>query len=218
MGNVINFKDLEQIDLFEKTGTVSLEVKGKVINIPIKIKNLETSIMDIDVTPNVLKLKKAIQSFKTFEPEQRKMIESAEGFNPMERNQFIITWDMTDVDTAREIKHSALKRMVLEVVKEFDMDYKGVNSKGEEVDLWTLWGIEKGKYEQLCEVFIRMGVDEVLINNIAVQISKIKNGTMLERIEEDVAVEGEVETKEKTPSKRRAKKQDTESERVELMP
>ena len=163
-------------------GVVSLEVKGKVINIPIKIKNLETSIMDIDVTPNVLKLKKAIQSFKTLEPDQKKMIESAEGFNPLERNQFIITWDMTDTDTAREIKHSALKRMVLEVVKEFDMDYKGINSKGEEVDLWTLWGIEKGKYEQLCEVFIRMGVDEVLINNIAVQISKIKNGTMLERI------------------------------------
>ena len=83
-----------QVNLFEKTGIVSLEVKGRTINIPIKIKNLETSIMDIDITPNKLKLKSTLQSFKALEPEQRKIIENSEGFNPHERNQFVKIYDI----------------------------------------------------------------------------------------------------------------------------
>jgi hypothetical protein len=165
--------------------------------------------MDIDVTPNKAKLKTTLQSFKTIDPMQRKIIEESEGFNPNERNQFVRIYDITDEETAKELKHSALKRMVLEVVKEFDMDYKGINSKGEETDLWTLWGIEKGNYASLCEKFMRMGVDEVLITQISVQIAKIKNGTMLERIEEDIEIE------EKSPSKKRGKKSDTELTRTE---
>ena len=212
MSNVINFKDLEQIDLFEKSGTVSLEVKGKVINIPVKIKNLETSIMDIDISPNRTKLKTTLQSFKTLDPQQKKIIEQSDGFNPNERNQFVKIYDITDEETARELKHSALKAMVLEVVKEFDMDYKGVNGKGEETDLWTLWGIEKGNYGSLCEKFMRMGVDEVLITQISVQIAKIKNGTMLPEIETEIDEEDKKE--EKFPSKRR-KKSDTDTTRTE---
>jgi hypothetical protein len=214
MSNVINFKDLEQVNLFEKTGIVSLEVKGRTINIPIKIKNLETSIMDIDITPNKLKLKSTLQSFKALEPEQRKIIENSEGFNPHERNQFVKIYDITDMETARELKHSALKTMVLEVVKEFDMDYESENSKGEKVTLWQLWNLEKGQYAELCETFMRMGVDEVLISTLAVQIAKIKNGTMLERIEEDVEVENEEVKVEKSPRKRKSKA-DTDSTRTE---
>ena len=57
------------------------------------------------------------------------------------------------------------------------------------INLWKFWEIPEGDYDSLAEWFLEMDVDDTFIAELSLQIAKIKNGTMLEALDETVVEE-----------------------------
>ena len=142
--------------------------------------------MDIEAKPNKLKLKTIIKNWHNLDKETQDMIENSEGFDDKEKRGKVKIYDLTDEETARELKRTLLKSKLLEVVKDIDMYYVDEDMG---INLWKFWEIPDGDYDSLAEWFLEMDVDDTFIGELSLQIAKIKNGTMLEALDEIVEEE-----------------------------
>lgn len=199
MAQKVSFKNMftkESLNI-AKEGVAWLNLKGNVFPLPIKVKGISSTILDIESKPNKVKLKKIAKKMFQLDEETRKIIENSEGFNPNDKGQTVIMYDITDEETSKELKRTLLKSKLLELVKDINMDYVDEEMN---IDLWEYWGIEKNNYDALSEWFLEADIDDEFIKELSVQIAKVKNGTL-----EEV----EVLEEEKQPSKRRKKSTDT---------
>ena len=169
-----------------KEGVAYINLKGTSFALPIKIAEITKTIMDIEAKPNKLKLKTIIKNWHNLDKETQDMIENSEGFDDKEKRGKVKIYDLTDEETARELKRTLLKSKLLEVVKDIDMYYVDEDMG---INLWKFWEIPDGDYDSLAEWFLEMDVDDTFIGELSLQIAKIKNGTMLEALDEIVEEE-----------------------------
>lgn len=186
-----------------KEGIAYINLKGTSFTLPIKIAGITKTIMDIEAKPNKLKLKTIIKNWHNLDKETQDMIENSEGFDDKEKRGKAKIYDLTDEETARELKRTLLKSKLLEVVKDIDMYYIDEDMG---INLWKFWGIPDGDYDSLAEWFLEMDVDGTFIDELSLQVAKIKNGTMLEALDE--IVEEENTPSEKPKRVRKTKTQE----------
>ena len=184
-----------------KEGIAYINLKGTSFALPIKIAGITKTIMDIEAKPNKLKLKTIIKNWHNLDKETQDMIENSEGFDDKEKRGKVKIYDMTDEETARELKRTLLKSKLLEVVKDIDMYYVDEDMG---INLWKFWEIPDGDYNSLAEWFLEMDVDDTFISELSIQIAKIKNGTMLEALDEIVEEENTPSDKPKRVRKTKA--------------